>query len=70
MAIDSRNKRGSCLSFAKPNLGKIWPDPDGSLANEPDRAQMAYSFAEALTPVVISLFDGLSTTMRTTGVGH
>lgn len=43
MAVDSRNRRASCLlvGFA---CSRVWPDPDGSLATEPDREHMTYLY--------------------------
>lgn len=43
MAVDTANKRGSCIGFATPPR-RISPVPDGSLANQADRQQMAYSY--------------------------
>lgn len=70
MAIDSRNKRASCIGLKAPNRLHAWPNPDGSLANQSDRQHMAYCYAGVLTAVIVTLFDGLTTSMRLTGVGH
>ena len=44
MAVDTRDKRFSLISFAQPIL---WfsPDPDGSFATTADRAQLDYLYA-------------------------
>lgn len=39
MAVDTRNKRASCLSLDGAR-GRVWPSPDGSLAAQADRQQM------------------------------
>ena len=44
MPVNTRNKRASCLALDM-LLGRVWPNPDASLANAPDRAQMAYKYA-------------------------
>ena len=36
MAIDTRDKRASTIQFDSPFLS-VFPNPDGSLANNPDR---------------------------------
>ena len=43
MAINTRNKRSSVLDVNRP--GRVFPNPDGSLANVNDRQQvgMVYS---------------------------
>lgn len=38
MAIDTRNKRASVLSIDR--SGRVFPNPDGSLANVNDRQQV------------------------------
>lgn len=53
MAIDTRNKRSSVLDVNRP--GRVFPNPDGSLANVNDRQQigMVYSGISSSTlPVV------------------
>ncbi len=70
MAVDTRLKRSSCLGLIQPNLGKIWPHPDGSLATAGDRQLMGYSYAGAAVPIIVTIFDGLGTSIRLTGVGH
>lgn len=40
MAIDTRNRRASCICFDLPH-GRVYPNPDGSLANVADRQHMA-----------------------------
>lgn len=51
--LDSRNKRASALGIALAP-GRVYPNPDGSLANQGDRQQMAYSYAGVETPEVIT----------------
>jgi hypothetical protein len=43
MAIDTRNKRASILNIEK--SGRIFPNPDGSLANVLDRQQVGMVYA-------------------------
>jgi len=43
MAVDTRNKRASVLSYSRP-MGRVWPNPDGSLANQADRQHMGYIY--------------------------
>ena len=43
MAVDTRNRRASCLSLALP-FGRVFPLPDGSLATVPDRQQLSYLY--------------------------
>lgn len=40
MAVDTRNRRASCLNFDFGG-GRVFPDPDGSLANNADRQHVA-----------------------------
>ena len=44
MAVDTRDKRFSLVSFAQPHK---WfaPNPDGSFATTADRAQLTYLYA-------------------------
>ncbi len=53
MAIDTRNKRASVIGF-KNVPTSVFPNPDGSLANQADRQQMAneYSGIAAAAPAV------------------
>jgi hypothetical protein len=52
MAVDTRDRRGSCLSIARqPSV--VFPNPDGSLANQPDRAFMAYGYPGIATVAVV-----------------
>lgn len=44
MAIDTRNKRASCINIGLP-FGRVNPSPDGSLNTVSDRAQMTMSYA-------------------------
>lgn len=48
MAVDTRNKRASCLSLGA-SRAAIWPNPDASLANQADRQQMAYVYPGILS---------------------
>jgi hypothetical protein len=41
MAVDTRNKRASCLGFASP--WRVLPNPDGAVG-QPDRQHVAYSY--------------------------
>lgn len=43
MAIDTRNKRASCIRAFMP--GRVFPNPDGSLANAGDRTHMIMRYA-------------------------
>lgn len=69
MAIDTRNKRGSVLGIDLSFL-HIWPNPDGAL-NQADRQQIAFKYSGILAggSVVIAWFNGLTTSIRLTGVG-
>lgn len=69
MAIDTRNKRASCLLLGMP-FGRVYPNPDASLANQADRQHENRLYAVALAVVVISLFPGLTTSIRLTRVGQ
>ncbi|MGH7179991.1 MAG: hypothetical protein ACREJC_21620 [Tepidisphaeraceae bacterium] len=40
MAIDTRDRRASCINFDLP-CGRVYPNPDGSLASQADRQHMA-----------------------------
>lgn len=39
MAVDTRNKRAGALQFLRPRIGTM-PNPDGSLSDAADRAQV------------------------------
>jgi len=43
MAVDTRNKRASVLKFD--TVGRVYPNPDGSLANSNDRAHVGMEYA-------------------------
>ena len=43
MAIDTRNKRASVLHVF--SVGRVYPNPDGSLANSTDRTHMGTRYA-------------------------
>lgn len=54
MPVNTANKRASCISIASPNRLRVWPIPDGSLATQADRQQMAWVYIGILaTPPVI-----------------
>jgi len=57
MAIDTRNKRASCLLLAMP-FGRVFPSPDGSLATQSDRQFMARLYAGLLTVIVLESTTG------------
>jgi len=40
MAIDTRNRRASLIGYKLP-MGRVFPNPDGSLATQDDRQQFA-----------------------------
>ena len=44
MAVDTQNKRASCLTSALPFLGPLGADPDGSFI-QADRQQMGWIYA-------------------------
>lgn len=43
MAVDTRNKRASCINIDR--LGRVFPNPDGSLANASDRVHMIMKYS-------------------------
>lgn len=43
MAVDTRNKRASCLGFANPPFA-VFPNPDGDISTQADRQHMAYAY--------------------------
>lgn len=43
MAIDTRNKRASVLQVF--TVGRVYPNPDGSLANSTDRTHVGTRYA-------------------------
>lgn len=43
MAIDTRNKRASVLRVF--SVGRVYPNPDGSLANSTDRTHVGTRYA-------------------------
>lgn len=69
MALDTRNKRASAIGIDSPWL-RVWPNPDGAF-DQADRQQIAgkYSGILAGTAVVIAWFNGLTTSIRLTGIG-
>lgn len=58
MAVDTRNRRASCLGFARGGV-PVWPHPDGDIATQADRQHAGYSYPGILVlpadigPVVI-----------------
>lgn len=44
MAIDTRNKRASVININRPS-GRVFPHPDGSLANKNDRIHVGTLYA-------------------------
>ena len=58
MAVDTRNKRASCLGLD--GITQVFPNPDGSIT-QPDRQQIAFAYPgiAAAPPggVVISLYE-------------
>lgn len=56
MAVDTRDKRASCLGIAGP-YRVVFPNPDGATTEEGDRQQVAYAYSgieagEAITVTV------------------
>lgn len=43
MAVDTRNKRASCVAFSLGH-GRVWPNPDNDIANAADREHVAFSY--------------------------
>lgn len=58
MAIDTQNRRASCLGLALP-FRAVWPNPDGSLASAADRQHIAYTYPGIATaePATVSPGD-------------
>lgn len=48
MAVDTRNKRASCVMLGV-SPGRVFPAPDGALNNQADRQHLAYLYAAVLT---------------------
>lgn len=69
--INTRNRRASCLSIRQPNRMRVFPNPDGSLANQADRQVMAYMYSGILAggAAIVSWVNGLTTSIRLTGAG-
>jgi hypothetical protein len=61
MAIDTRDKRASCLMLALP-FGRVFPVPDGSLNTGPDRTHMSYLYRgiTAAAAALMALERGIS----------
>ncbi len=70
MPVNTRDKRFSMMALACPNHTRVWPNPDSSFANQSDRQQLAYLYAGVMGAIIVTLFDGLTTSIRLTGVGH
>ena len=71
MAVDTANKRASCLSLTVQNLGHVWPVPDASF-DQGDRQQIGFIYRGilAVNPVAVTWFNGLTTNIRLTGAGQ
>lgn len=69
MPIDSANKRYSLIGLLSPTR-RMLPVPDGGFAAQGDRQELEYLYAGVLSAVTVTLFDGLTTSIRLTGVGH
>ena len=69
MAIDSPDKRYSLIGLMNP-WKRMLPVPDGGFTTQSDRQELIYLYAEVLTASVVSYFDGLTTSIRLTGVGR
>lgn len=56
MAVDTRNKRASCLGHAQP-WRVVLPNPDAAAEDQADRQQLAYCYPGILAgaPVVVAL---------------
>lgn len=52
MALDTASKRASAIAIGLA-IARVWPIPDGSLANEADRSHSGYSYAMAASATVI-----------------
>jgi hypothetical protein len=53
MAVDTPNKRASCLSF-NAHRGRVGPTPDGSLGIQKDRQQLGLTY-----PGILAAAPGL-----------
>lgn len=53
MAIDSRDKRASCLLLALP-FGRVFPNPNGTLAEAADRTHMSALY-RGITALAVTL---------------
>lgn len=70
MAIDSRNKRASCISIARPNLGRAWTNPAaGELATAAGRQHAAYSYEGILASGTVAATQQYTTRIMLMGVG-
>ncbi len=72
MAIDTRDKRASCLGLLAPNRIRCWSNPPDFVADQADRQHSAYSYRGILAgaPPVNTSLDGFSTMRTLTGVGR
>jgi hypothetical protein len=61
MAIDTRDKRASCLMLALP-FGRVFPVPDGTLAEGADRTHLSllYRGITAAVAALMALERGVS----------
>lgn len=51
MAVDTRDKRGSCIGLASP-WRSVLPNPDAAAEDQGDRQQLAYSYRGILAGVL------------------
>lgn len=51
MAVDTRNKRASCIGFLAP-ARIVFPNPDASLATQADRQHICYSYPGILVTTI------------------
>lgn len=65
MAVDTRNKRASCLSLGLP-FGRVYPNPDGTIDSN-DREQMSYVYV--LVAATLSITRGLGRALMR-GIGR
>jgi hypothetical protein len=61
MAIDTRDRRASCLMLALP-FGRVFPTPDGTLAEGADRTHLSllYRGITAAAAALMALERGVS----------
>jgi hypothetical protein len=72
MAINTRDRRASCLAWNSPNRARVWTNPAaGELSTQAGRQHAAWVYEGILAsaPVVIAYFTGLTTSRLLTGAG-